>query len=116
VWEAARAQLANIIATGTAQASANVTGGTLAPRVYPNPWRADKHAGVPLTFDQITAGGVVKVFTVSGHWVKTLTNNNGVATWDLTTDSGASAASGLYFYTVRTPDGQLARGKFALIR
>lgn len=115
VWEAARAQLANIITGGNAFGP-QVTAGPITPRVFPNPWRADKHTGVPVTFDQITASSTVKIFTVSGHWIKTLTNTNGAATWDLTNDSGDKAASGLYFFTVKTPDGQLARGKFAVIR
>ncbi len=116
VWEAARAQLANIIATGSAQTGANVNGGAISPRVYPNPWRADKHSGVPVTIDQIPTSCTVKIFTVSGHWVKTLNNINGVATWDLTNDSGDNVASGLYFFTVKTSDDRHARGKFAVIR
>jgi hypothetical protein len=113
------AQVPANIATTT---PGNTTPGTtstlspFSPRVYPNPWRADRNPGVPLTIDQITASGTVKIFTISGHWVKTLINNNGVATWDLTTDSGDKAASGLYFYVVKTSDGQTARGKFAIIR
>jgi len=88
----------------------------LLPRIFPNPWRVDKHSAVPVTIDQITADSTVKIYTVSGHWVKTLANNNGIATWDLTTDSGSKAASGLYFFTVKNPEGQSARGKFAIIR
>jgi hypothetical protein len=106
-------------------AQSNVVSGTsasstalqpLVPRIYPNPWRSDKYTGTPITIDHITTDSTVKIFTVSGHWVKTLTNNNGIATWDLTTDSGANAASGLYFFTVKTSDNRLARGKFAIIR
>ena len=37
-----------------------------AMRVYPNPWRADQDAGVPITFDNLSLSSTVKIFTVSG--------------------------------------------------
>jgi hypothetical protein len=87
-----------------------------AVRVYPSPWRSDRGYPHHVTFDQLPDNATVKVFTVSGHWVKSLTTNGNAATWDLTTDTGASAASGIYVYTIRTPDGTSAHGKFAIIQ
>ena len=34
-------------------------------RVYPNPWRSDKHVGKNVIFDQLALGSTVKIFTVS---------------------------------------------------
>jgi hypothetical protein len=92
-------------------------------RVYPNPWRSDRHAAHPvITFDQMALGATVKIFTVSGHLVKTLTPAIDTVTWDLTNDSGDKVASGIYIYLVTVGDtgygsnGQKARGKIAIIK
>jgi len=90
--------------------------------VYPNPWRKDKHDGTPVAFDRMPLGATVKIFTVSGHLVKTLTPSGIKATWDLTTDSGDKVASGIYVYLITVGDtgyggnGQKVRGKLAVIR
>src|SRR5207253_1152216 len=51
--------------------------------VYPNPWTADQHTGLPITFDQLSEGSTVKIFTISGRWIKTLPAPHGTTTWDL---------------------------------
>jgi hypothetical protein len=59
----------------------------------------------------------VKIFTVAGQFVKIIDSpDGGSATWDLSTDSGDRAASGLYLYLISTDDGQESRGKVAIIR
>ncbi len=85
-------------------------------RVYPNPWRADQHASVSITFDGLTDPATIKIFTEAGHHVKTLQSTSGQATWDRTNDSGDRVASGLYLYLITNPQGQKSRGKLALIR
>jgi hypothetical protein len=85
-------------------------------RVYPSPWRSDLHTGHPITFDGLTVDATVKIFTVSGHWVRTLGPGNGAVTWDLKNDSGDLVASGLYFYLITNDQGQKTRGKLAIIR
>jgi len=100
-----------------------------AVRVYPNPWRSDKHAAHPsITFDNLTLNTTVKIFTVSGHLVKKLSPQSSglspdVVTWDLTNDSGDKVASGLYIYLITIGDssgysgsGQKARGQIAVIK
>jgi hypothetical protein len=87
-----------------------------AVRLYPNPWRADWNSGAPITFINLALSSTVKIFTVSGHLVKTLPIADTTATWDLTTDSGDRAGSGIYLYLVTTPDGQKTRGQFAIVR
>ena len=85
-------------------------------RVYPNPWRKDKHDGKPITFDQLTGEVTIKIFTVSAHLVKTLGPASGALTWNLTTDSGDPVAAGLYFYQATDSQGNKTRGKLAIIR
>jgi hypothetical protein len=84
--------------------------------VYPNPWRSDKSALKQITFAGLTSNSTVKIFTVSGHWVKTLPKSDSQVTWDLMTDSGKSAASGIYLYLITTGSGEKQQGKLAIIR
>jgi len=85
-------------------------------RVYPNPWRKDKHSGHPITFDQMAGGSDVKIFTASGHKVKELDGSSGSATWDLTNDSGNQVASGIYLYLIKDSQGNKSHGKLAIIQ
>ena len=93
------------------------TTSSYSPRVYPNPWRSDKHSGQPVTFANLPLGSTVKLYTVSGHKVKELsTQNSGLSTWDLTNDSGDKVASGIYVYLITDTQGDKVRGKVAVIK
>ena len=94
----------------------NTTNSTFSPRVYPNPWRSDKNSGLPVTFANLPSGSTVKIFTVSGHLVRTLNESGGGASWDLTTDSGDKVASGVYVYLITDGQGDKVKGKAAIIR
>jgi hypothetical protein len=85
-------------------------------RVYPNPWRVDKHGGKLITFDMLPPNTTIKLFTVSGHLVRTLPKSTNSVTWDLKNDSGDGVASGIYLDVATTDDGQKSRGKVAIIR
>jgi len=86
-------------------------------RAFPNPWRADQHSGVQMTFDGLLPGSDVKLFTLSGRWIKTLNASTGNSVqWDRTNDSGDFVASGIYLYLVQAPSGEKTRGKIAIIR
>ncbi len=99
-----------------AEANITLVGSDLnGARVHPNPWRSDIHTGYPITFDQLAAGSSVKIFTLAGRWVKTLSAPDGVVTWDLTNDDGNPVASGIYFYLI-TSNGQKYRGKLGIVR
>jgi hypothetical protein len=87
----------------------------VAARVYPNPWRAARGDG-DIIFDQLPANSTVKIFTVSGRWVKTLSAPGGSVPWNLTNESGEKAASGLYLYLITDSQGDKAHGKFGVIR
>jgi hypothetical protein len=96
-----------VIAPGSSLSSA---------RVFPNPWRSDKHTGVNISFGGLTLNSTVKIFTVSGHEVKSLDGSSGLATWDLTNDSGSKVASGIYIYLITNSQGDQTRGKLAIIK
>jgi len=86
-------------------------------RVYPDPWRSDQDSAYPIKFDRMAPGSTVKIFTVSGHWVQTLTaDGSGVATWDRKNSGGELVQSGLYLFLVTDPQGNKVHGKFAIIR
>src|SRR5262249_13046040 len=42
-------------------------------KVYPNPWRSDRHGVLPITFTNLTGNTTIKIFTASGHQVRKLT-------------------------------------------
>jgi hypothetical protein len=85
-------------------------------RVYPNPWRADRHAGRNVTIDNLTVDTTVKIFTIAGHHVKTLPRGSGSVTWDLTNDSGDRVASGHYIYLLTSESGQKKTGQIAVLK
>ncbi len=85
-------------------------------KVHPSPWRSDLHSGHDITMDGLPANCTIKIFTVSGRWVKTISNASGHATWDLKNEDGHSVAAGLYIYLVTDDQGHKARGKFGIIR
>ncbi|MFA5976322.1 MAG: T9SS type A sorting domain-containing protein, partial [Elusimicrobiota bacterium] len=85
-------------------------------RIYPNPWRKDKHQGHPVTFDTLPPNSTVKLYTLSGHWIKTLNTATASAEWNLDNDAGDKVASGIYLYVITNDQGQRVRGKVVVIR
>ena len=84
-------------------------------RIFPNPWRADRHQAVPVTVDGLAPGSEVRLFTLSGRWVRSIFEAGGKALWDLTDASGGRVASGLYFYLI-TGTGSQVHGTLAVIQ
>jgi hypothetical protein len=85
-------------------------------KVHPSPWRRDLHTGHDITFDGLPANSTIKIFTVSGRWVTTISNASGQANWNLRNGDGDMVASGLYIYLVTDSQGNKAHGKFGIIR
>jgi hypothetical protein len=87
-------------------------------RVYPNPWRVDQVPPTPtIRFDVLPPGAQVKIFTISGHWVQTVTaDGSGIAQWDLNNSNGERVQSGLYLYLATDSQGGKVHGKFSIIR
>jgi|GEM_PF-2476895 len=83
-------------------------------RLYPNPWRAGTHQSREITFANLPLQSTISIFTVAGRLVKTLSGSN-MVTWNLTTDAGERAASGIYIYRLTSPNGESDHGKFVII-
>jgi hypothetical protein len=112
VWENARQRLAEMISGTSAPAATPLPPAS----VHPNPWRGDRHRGTPVVFELSNWAMNVDIFTLSGRRVRSLSGPAGRAEWDLTEDSGARAASGLYVYVIKASDGRTVRGKLGVIR
>jgi hypothetical protein len=87
-----------------------------AVKVHPNPWRKDKHVDPRITFDGLTINTDLKIFTVSGHLVRSLPKSSGSVSWDLNNDAGDPVASGIYLFLIKDNQGNQRRGKVAIIR
>jgi hypothetical protein len=73
-----------------------------------------------IDFIRLPAVCVIRIYTVTGHLVKTLAKmsgaDNGALSWDLVTEDGMDVAYGLYLYHVEAPGIGEHIGKFAVIK
>lgn len=83
--------------------------------VYPNPYNVIEHQQ-PLVFGNLPSGTEIRIFSAAGQLIRSLltTNEYGGIAWDLRTDAGKAAASGVYIYVAKYQT-QEAKGKFILI-
>ncbi|MDD5258548.1 MAG: T9SS type A sorting domain-containing protein [bacterium] len=84
---------------------------------YPNPVRT-AIGNDQVTFNNLTSNVTIKIFKINSSLVKEIEANdtNGIATWDLTNDSGEKVGSAIYLYLITNPAGQKFKGKLAVIR
>ena len=92
--------------------------------VVPNPFvgvsgfkgsgEVDDHIG----FYGLTADCTVRIFSYSGQLIATIVHQDPVysVAYFQVTRNGQDIASGVYFYTVTTPSGEQANGKFVIIK
>jgi len=72
-----------------------------------------------ITFTALPAEVVIRVYTLSGHLVKTLTKNNNLDTlnWSpVANDQGSPLASGIYQFIITQPGFGKKKGKLMIIR
>lgn len=93
--------------------------------VVPNPfYRSSVATGVTGTerdilFLNLPAKCTLRIFTVRGDLVKTIHHNNplsGKIVWNQISDFGQFVKSGMYFFHVESENGDVNRGKFAIIK
>ncbi len=96
--------------------------------VVPNPYRgassfdnpAEPELGRRIWFTNLPARCTIKVFTVAGDLVRTLSHDDpaeGKIAWDVLSEYGRAIASGLYIYVVENLDsGEIQRGKLVIIK
>jgi len=93
--------------------------------VYPNPVDFDSVAGGVLKFKNLTKNPVVKIYTISGELVTTISvdvsrgknENDGVSgevKWDGTNDENSRVARGLYLYLITDEAGNRKIGKIVV--
>lgn len=75
-------------------------------RAYPVPFRPGQGA-TGITFDRMPENTTVRILTMDGRSVKTLTADAaGGAQWDLTNDEGQSVSSGVYLVILKKEEGK----------
>ncbi len=84
-------------------------------RIRPNPFRGAR-GDTAIVFDQLAPNSTVKIFTVSGRWIKTLLTSTDSVSWNLLNDSGDPVASGLYLALVTDNLGTKSRQTVVIIR
>lgn len=85
-------------------------------RAFPNPWRADQHGGLSITFDPVKPQSTIEIFSLGGRKVATVAVFGRTASWDLRSESGERVRSGYYFYIAVDEAGGSSRGKLVVIR
>ncbi|NTV51575.1 MAG: T9SS type A sorting domain-containing protein, partial [Candidatus Firestonebacteria bacterium] len=84
--------------------------------VYPNPITKKDSINKTFTFFLIPSNtATLKIYTLDGHLVKTLTKNDTTdkMSWDLNNEGGSSIASGIYLYVI-TGEGGTKKGKLGV--
>jgi hypothetical protein len=94
-------------------------------RVVPNPYvAATITEGRPflqgrgerrIEFRNLPSASTIRIYSVSGTFVRELDESSGYAVWDLRTKDNLEASFGLYFYHVEAPGIGEKVGKFAII-
>jgi hypothetical protein len=85
------------------------------PRVYPNPWREGQHDGDNIAFENLALRSMIKIFTVSGSFIKTIAAGEGSGEWDLTDSAGRVVNPGAYVYLI-TDGKKTVEGKLKITR
>ena len=65
---------------------------------------------------RLTVNTPIKIFTASGHLVKSFPASDSSATGDLTNDSGDKVSSGMYLYLLVTDQGEKKTGSLVIIK
>ncbi|MFH1859947.1 MAG: hypothetical protein ABH870_02885, partial [bacterium] len=84
--------------------------------VYPNPYYADKHAGMWITFDKLSIDSTIQIFTIAGELVDEIRADSLRMGWDTCNSAGEKVASGIYIYLIKDPSGNKKVGKLGVVR
>jgi hypothetical protein len=84
-------------------------------KVYPSPFVISRASQMNFSVNE-TNGGELKIYTISGKFVKTLTIEPGVTQvgWNLENTFGNTIKSGIYLYAVTDSEGKVKTGKIAI--
>lgn len=88
--------------------------------VYPVPYKPNsggRYGGDGIYFTNVTEGTNIKIFNVAGEKVfETTIDESGDFLWKAKNNAGNNIASGIYFYYIKTSDGEKVKGKLAIER
>ncbi|MCB9070679.1 MAG: hypothetical protein H6629_23125 [Calditrichae bacterium] len=92
-------------------------------QVVPNPFYRSSGFSEPgrerdIQFVFLPQRCTIRILTVRGDLVKTIRHDNpnsGVAVWNQISDFGQYVKSGMYFYVIENDNGDVERGKFAIV-
>ena len=89
---------------------------TLKIFAYPNPCRVSS-GKESINFANVSKSQTVKILTISGETIRTLTNSsiNNDLVWDLKNENSETVGSGIYIFLVKNEKGQQV-GKLAIVR
>lgn len=108
-----------LVAPGVLAAQRMAQNDLSAAHAFPTPFIPSKgHSQI--TFTRLTAKVTIRVYTLSGELVKTLTKNSGasdeISWFPVANDQGQTVASGVYLYHVESGDGKTRIGKLMVIK
>ena len=88
--------------------------------VYPVPYKPNsggRYGGDGIYFTNVTEGTDIKIFNVAGEKVfETTIEEDGDFLWKAKNNAGNNIASGIYFYYIKTSNGEKVKGKLAIER
>jgi hypothetical protein len=67
-----------------------------------------------MKFTNLTSEATVKIYTLSGKLVRSLTESEEEVIWDVLNEDGNSITTGLYIYSITDSDGNKKTGKLAI--
>ncbi len=84
---------------------------------YPNPAKIIDGKG-EIAFENLKPGSVIRIYNIKGEEVKSIKveMNMKRAVWYLRNNAGKLVASGIYIYTVESPDGKVFRDKIIVLK
>ncbi|MFB3146267.1 MAG: hypothetical protein ACE1ZO_04015, partial [Nitrospirales bacterium] len=72
-----------------------------------------------IDFIHLPTEATIRIYNIKGELVDTIEHqssiDDGAASWDLRSKEGLSVAFGIYYFHVKSPEGEFL-GKFALIK
>jgi len=82
--------------------------------VFPNPADPANTASPTVKFANLTSGINVKIFSLTGELIKSVSDVSGLLEWDMKNQEGTAVARGLYIYIITNTAGEKVTGKLAI--
>src|SRR5262249_28993600 len=80
---------------------------------FPVPFKSSQASAI--TFDRLGSQSKIRIYTISGRLVVSLSTDQNRLDWDLKNSSGEKVASGVYYFVIESPEGK-KNGKLIIIQ